>query len=131
MPKPSTRCLVITTLIGNSTVCRVMVDNGSAINIIYVDAVWNMGFNEQYLKPCSMSIYGFTRNSLLPKGTISLPVMLGEEPRTTKVMAEFLVVDCLTTYNVILGRSILDDMDTMTSVCYQAIKFSTPSRVEV
>ncbi|XP_031256679.1 uncharacterized protein LOC116114684 [Pistacia vera] len=40
-------------------------------------------------------------------------------------MAEFLVVDCPTTYNVILGRPILDDLSASTSVRYQAMRFLT------
>ncbi|XP_031283150.1 uncharacterized protein LOC116141816 [Pistacia vera] len=44
-------------------------------------------------------------------------------------MVEFLVVDCLTTYNVILGRPILDDLSAVTSIRYQAMRFLTPGGV--
>ncbi|XP_031263951.1 uncharacterized protein LOC116122187 [Pistacia vera] len=44
-------------------------------------------------------------------------------------MAEFLVVDYSNTYNVILGRPILDDLSGVTSVRYQAMRFSTSGGV--
>ncbi|XP_031253684.1 uncharacterized protein K02A2.6-like [Pistacia vera] len=40
-------------------------------------------------------------------------------------MAKFLVVDCPTTYNVILRRPILDDLSEITLVRCQAMRFST------
>ncbi|XP_031260917.1 uncharacterized protein LOC116119106 [Pistacia vera] len=44
-------------------------------------------------------------------------------------MVEFLVVDCPTTYNINLGRLILDDLSAVTSVHCQAMRFLTPGGV--
>ncbi|XP_031272149.1 uncharacterized protein LOC116130567 [Pistacia vera] len=81
------------------------------------------------MRACPSPLNRFIGDSLVPKGMIDRPVTLGMEPKIRTVMAGFLVVDCLTTYNVILGRPILDDLSTVTSVCCQAMKFPTPQEV--
>ncbi|XP_031261313.1 uncharacterized protein LOC116119508 [Pistacia vera] len=68
-----------------------VVDNGSATNIIFLEAFRGMRFTERDLKACPLPLYGFTDDSLVPKGMIDLPVTLGAEPKIRMVMAEFLV----------------------------------------
>uniref|UniRef100_A0A803PTE1 Uncharacterized protein n=1 Tax=Cannabis sativa TaxID=3483 RepID=A0A803PTE1_CANSA len=47
-------------------------------------------------------------------------------PRHSTVMATFLVVDCPTTYNTILGRLSLNQYKAITLVYHLAMKFPTP-----
>ncbi|KAL5767768.1 hypothetical protein ACOSQ2_014551 [Xanthoceras sorbifolium] len=44
-------------------------------------------------------------------------------------MANFLIIDCPTTYNTILGRPSLNDLKVITSTKHLTLKFSTPTSI--
>ena len=58
-----------------------------------------MGLAESDLNPTASSLYGFTRDHVIPKGTTKLIVMVGEHPLTSTIVANFLVVDCSSIIN--------------------------------
>ena len=74
---------------------KLLVDHGSAVYIIYLDAYKRMGLIERELSPATSLLYGFTKDHVIPRGTVKLAVTLGEHPRASIVVAEFLVVDYL------------------------------------
>ncbi|KAL8135334.1 hypothetical protein AgCh_010119 [Apium graveolens] len=51
--------LVITLIIGNSPVKRVLVDNGASVDILLHDTFLRMGYNDSQLTPTDMPIYMF------------------------------------------------------------------------
>ncbi|XP_063942660.1 uncharacterized protein LOC135150327 [Daucus carota subsp. sativus] len=51
--------LVITPVIGNSSVKRVLVDGGASVDILFHDAYEKMGYSDSQLTPSDMPIYGF------------------------------------------------------------------------
>ncbi|XP_031258006.1 uncharacterized protein LOC116116045 [Pistacia vera] len=122
---PHDDALVITPLIGRYNTQRMLVDNGRAVNILFASTFEMMNLDEANLKPASFPLYGFTRDHLLPKGTISLPVTLGDFDEVTKVI-EFLVVDCPSAFNGILGRPLLRQFKVVTSIYHLKRKFPTP-----
>ncbi|XP_031258087.1 uncharacterized protein LOC116116135 [Pistacia vera] len=105
-----------------------LVDNGSAVNILFASTFKRMNLDEADLKPASFPLYGFTGDHLLPKGTISLPVTLGNLDEVTKVI-EFLVVDCPSAFNGILGRPLLRQFKAVTLIYHLKMKFPTPTGI--
>lgn len=57
-----------------------------------------------------------------PEGVIELLVTFGEEPRVVTKIVRFLVVDCSSTNNAILGRRILHELKAIPSIYHQVIK---------
>ncbi|PON47583.1 hypothetical protein PanWU01x14_243420, partial [Parasponia andersonii] len=53
-----------------------------------------MGLSESDLKPIVTPLYGFTGNSIMPRGMIELMVNVGNYPRVSMIMTQLLVVDC-------------------------------------
>ncbi|XP_017217125.1 uncharacterized protein LOC108194684 [Daucus carota subsp. sativus] len=51
--------LVITPVIGNNSVKRVLVDSGASVDILFHDAYEKMGYSDSQLTPSDMPIYGF------------------------------------------------------------------------
>ena len=96
--------LVITAQIANSNVHQLMVDDRSTIDILYLNAYKRMGLAESDLNLTTSPLYEFTRDHVVPKGTAKLTVIVGEHPRTSTVIANFLIVDCPSTINGIIGR---------------------------
>ena len=70
-------------------------------------------------------LYGFTKDSLIPEGTIKLVVTLGEPPQIVTVMIDFLVVKCPSAFNVVLGRPLLKALKVVPSIHCLTIKFLT------
>ena len=65
----------------------------------------------------------------MPMGVITLPMTIGEYPRQSYVMANFLVIDQLSAFNVVLGRLSLRALKVITSSYHLLIKFPTPNGV--
>jgi hypothetical protein len=66
--------MVITVHINKWDVTRVLVDNGSQAEILFLSAFDQMGFDRKQLKEVSKPPYGFGRKRIEPVGSISLPV---------------------------------------------------------
>ncbi|GFS37189.1 hypothetical protein Acr_00g0050520 [Actinidia rufa] len=64
-------------------------------------------------------------NTTHPLGWINLPITLGTEPQQTTVWQEFIVVDCPSPYNSILGRPTLGRFKAITSTYHLKMKFPT------
>ena len=62
---------------------------------------------------------------VLPMGTISLPVVVGSYPHQIKKEVNFLVVECLSSYNAIIGRLTLNSWRAATSAYHLSVKFPT------
>ena len=126
---PHCDALVIMAMIANNNVHRILVDNGSSVDILYYQAFQRMGLKVNDLKPSPNPIYGFIGDSVIPLGVISLPTTLGEYPRQSYTMADLLVIDQLSAFNTVLGRPSLRELRAITSIYHLLMKFFMPHRV--
>ena len=62
---------------------------------------------------------------MLPLGAITLFVVVGDYPQQITKDVTFLVVDCSSAYNAILGRPTLNSWKAVTSTYHLMIKFPT------
>ncbi|GFS37177.1 hypothetical protein Acr_00g0050430 [Actinidia rufa] len=67
------------------------------------------------LHPFHTPLIGFGGNTTHPLGWINLPITLGTEPHQITVWQDFIVVDCPSPYNAILGRPTLGGIKVITS----------------
>ena len=56
--------LVVRTIVANTTVHRVLVDNGSSANIIFALAFDKIGIGREKLEPVNTHLRGFSRESI-------------------------------------------------------------------
>ncbi|KAI9125063.1 hypothetical protein K1719_003679 [Acacia pycnantha] len=120
LDKPHDDTLVISVLLGNFDIKRVLVDPGSSVNIIYLEMVKEMGLQSQII--CIPSVLVFDYEAL---GTI------GEITLITYAMGlnlpfKYPVIDCLSAYNALLRRPWIHKMKDVPSTLHQMIKFQTP-----
>lgn len=104
---PHNEPLVVTVQIANRRVRRVLIDNGSSVNVLYKATLEKIGLTVRDLRACTTTLYGFSREGIASIGAIDLGVTLGEYPMSVMKIVEFVVMDTPSAYNVILGRSIL------------------------
>ena len=126
---PHCDALVIKAMIAKNNVHRMLIDNESSVDILYFQAFERMELKVNDLKPSLNLVYGFTGDSVIPLGVISLPMTLGEYPRQSYVMAGFLVIDQPSAFNVVLGRPSLRELRAVTSIHHLLMKFPTPHGV--
>ena len=72
--------LVIRAVLANKTIHRVLVDNGSSADIIFASAFDKMGIIRERLEPVNTHLRGFSREKVLPLGSIQLVLTLGDPP---------------------------------------------------
>ena len=94
MHHPHENALVITVEVANSLVHQLLVDSGSAVNILYWDAYQKASLRLTDLTSMTSILYKFTRDSVIPERTIKLVVTLEEPPWMATVMINFLAVKC-------------------------------------
>ena len=122
---PYDDAIVITFLIADYTTRRVLVDNGSSANILYYPAFQQMKLERDQLHPVYSPLVGFGGMRVQPVGTITLPVVVGEYPQQVTKDVNFLMVDCSSSYNVIIGRPTLNSWKAVTFTYHLSVKFPT------
>ena len=98
--QPYDDALLITFRIEGYNVKRVMVDGGSAAEIIYPDLYKGLKLKPKDLMPYSSPLMSFDGKLVIPKGMIRLPIQTGSEI----VEVNFIVVDTYSPYTAIVGR---------------------------
>ena len=79
---------------------RVMVDQGSAAEIMYLDLFKGLNLRAEDLTPYSSPLISFEGKVIIPNGQIRLPVQAGLET----VEVNFIVVDAYSPYTAIIAR---------------------------
>ena len=122
---PHDDAIVITLLIADYSTRRVLINNGSSADILYYPAFQQMNFGREQLRPVHSPLVGFGGIKVQHVGTISLPVVVGAYPQQVTRNVNFLVVDCSSSYNAIIGRPTLNSWKAVTSTYHLSVKFPT------
>ncbi|KAL0361939.1 UNVERIFIED_CONTAM: Retrovirus-related Pol polyprotein from transposon [Sesamum radiatum] len=123
---PHEEALVVSVVVSNIEVRRILVDSGSSVDILFEATFQKMGMKREDLTPKETTLMGFEGSTTRALGEITLPVSLGEEPRIKTVMVRFLVVDTsYPSYNIILGRPALNAIEAVISTLCLKMKFPT------
>ena len=77
-----------------------MIDQGSAVDIMYLDLYKGLGLKLKDLSAYSFPLVSFEGRMVAPKGQIKLPVQAGMDV----VEVDFIVVDVFSPYTAIIGR---------------------------
>ena len=84
-----------------------------------------MGIDRKRLISTNAPLIGFGGTRVFPLGTIALSIMVGNYPQQITKDVTFLVVDCSSAYNAILGRHTLNSWKAVTSTDHLMIMFPT------
>ena len=100
--------LVIMLMIEGFNTKRVLIDNGSSTDIIYLSAFQQLKVDSKRLRPFESPLVSFIGDKVYPSGIVTLTVTAGSYPLQVTNKHNFLVVNSPSFYNVIIGRPILN-----------------------
>ncbi|KAL5548830.1 hypothetical protein UlMin_004061 [Ulmus minor] len=122
---PHTDAIVVTLRIAGRKVFRILVDNGSSADILFKSTFNRMNLVGVKIEPTASSLSGFTGDSISSEGILNLPVELGSNPCQHIQAVDFVLVDCPSPYNAIIGRPTLNKIRAVTSTYHLLVKFPT------
>ena len=123
--QPHDDALVVTLRIGSYDVKRVMINQGSATDIMYPDLYKGLGLKSENLAAYSSPLVSFEGRLVIPKGQIRLSVQTG----TDVVEVDFIVVDVFSPYTAIMGRPWLHTLGAVSSTLHQKVKYPSGGQV--
>ena len=106
--------LVVTMQIGNFHVKRILIDPRSSTEIIYDSLFRGLGLGHEDLDRKVDPLYGFSGESVMPIGRVTVKVHAG----TISSQTEFWVLNSYSPYNAILGRPWLHKMKAIPSTLH-------------
>ena len=124
--QPHDDTLVITLQIWGYDVNRVMVDQGSAVEIMYPDLYKGLNLRVKNLTLYSSPLVSFDGKVIIPKGQIRLSVQIGSET----VEVDFIVVDAYSPYTAIVARPWLHTLEAVSSTLHQKVKYTSEGQIE-
>ena len=112
--QPHDDALVITLRIRGYDVKRVMVDQGSATEIMYPDLYKGLNLKAEDLMPYNSPLVSFDGKIVIPKGQVRLPVQTDSEV----VEVDFIIVDTYSPYTAIVARPWLHTLGAVSSTLH-------------
>ncbi|XP_075674869.1 uncharacterized protein LOC142644069 [Castanea sativa] len=117
--------LVIMLRVEEFNIHQVLIDNGSSVDIVYLSTFQQMKLEKKRIRPFTSPLVSFTGDKFIPRGIVTLIVITGTYPAQVTKEIDFLIVDCPSTYNIILGRLALNRLRAAMSTYYLKVKFPT------
>ena len=105
---------------------RVLVDQGSAVNIMYPDLYKGQNLKSEDLTAYKSPLVSFEGKTIIPKGQIRLPIQTDSEI----VEMNFIVVDSYSSYTAIVARPWLYALGAVSSTLHQKVKYPSEGLVK-
>ena len=105
---------MVTLRIDGYDVMRVMIDQGSVVEIMYPDLFKGLGLKLEDLTTYSSPLVSFEGKMFVPRGQIRLPLQTGSDV----VEVDFVVVDAFSPYTAIMGKPWLHSLGAVSSTLH-------------
>ena len=112
--QPHDDTLVVTLRIGGYDVKRVLVDQGSAVKIMYPDLYKGLNLKLEDLTTYDSPLVSFKGKTIIPRGQIRLPIQTDSKV----VEVDFIVIDAYSSYTVIVARPWLHALRVVSSTLH-------------
>ena len=105
---------------------RVLVDQGSAVEIMYLDLYKGLNLKLEDLTTYDSPLVSFERKTVTPRGQIRLPIQTDSDV----VEVDFIVMDAYSPYMAIVARPWLHALKVVSSTFYQKVKYPSNGQVK-
>jgi hypothetical protein len=120
---PHDDAIVVTLLISNYNVHKVLIDTGSSANILFISTFEKMTIDKGRILPMIALLVGFGGKKVRPVGAISLPITARFKPIQVTAMIDFIIVNRPFSYHAIIGRPTLNALKAIVLTPHLAMKF--------
>ena len=103
-----------------------LVDQGSAVEIIYPDLYKGLNLKPENLTAYKSPLVSFEGKTVIPKGQIRLPIQINLEV----VEVDFILVDSYSPYTAIVARPWLHALGVVSSTLHKKVKYSSEGLVK-
>ncbi|GKV49232.1 hypothetical protein SLEP1_g55995 [Rubroshorea leprosula] len=121
--------LVTSVTINNCEVQRVLVDTGSAPDIMYFHCFESLGLDPALLQRYDGPIYGFNNQPVPVERVFTMNVAFGSGRSYMTPSVRFLVVKMASSFNAVIGRPTLTEIRAVVSQSHLCMKFPTPTGI--
>lgn len=116
--------MIITATIVNPFVSRILIDDKSFYNFVYLRIFTESGLRKQYLRSCKgQSLATFRDSSTRSYGHVDIPISLVKRINKVIVNVRFFVIPCGSVYIGILGQRFLKLLDVVASPVHLKMKY--------
>ncbi|XP_040964586.1 uncharacterized protein [Gossypium hirsutum] len=121
----ATKALHITARCGEYTLAGVLIDNGSALNVLPLSTLNRLPVDSSHMKSCQNIVRAFDGTKRKVMRRIEIPLLIG--PNTYEV--DFLVMDIKPSYNYLLETPWIHSAGAVPSSLHQKLKLVTKGRL--
>ncbi|XP_068504438.1 uncharacterized protein [Phaseolus vulgaris] len=115
--------MVITVEIDKFAIAKVLVDQGSSVDILYWETFKKMRISEVEIQPYDEQIVGFSGKQVDTKGYIDLFTTFGDDCLSRTINIRYLLINANTSYNILLGCPFINRLKAIVSSPHLAMKF--------
>ena len=105
---------------------RVMVDQGSCVEVMYPDLYKGLNLKPEDLTAYDSPLVSFDDKLITPKGQIRLPI----QAKSEEVEVDFIVVDAYSPYMAIVAKPWLHTFGAVSSTLHQKVKYLSGDQVK-
>ena len=105
---------------------RVLVDQGSTVEIMYPDLYKGLNLKSEDLTAYESPLISFEGKTIISKGQIRLPIQTDSEI----VEVDFIVVDSYSPYTTIVAKPWLHALGAVSSTLHQKVKYPSEGLVK-
>nr|XP_025674348.1 uncharacterized protein LOC112775091 [Arachis hypogaea] len=115
--------VVISIQVGKLLVRKTLLDLGSSADVLFYSTFIKMKLSEKLIQPPSGELIGFSGERVPIMGHIWLKTTMGEIPMSKSIDIQYLIVDCYSPYNIIIGRPALNIFRAVVFTLHLCVKF--------
>ncbi|PWA93047.1 hypothetical protein CTI12_AA075110 [Artemisia annua] len=105
---------------------RVYMDEGNPVNIMYEHCfTYLLEHIKSRLRPLVTPLISFSSERTYPKGKINSELTVGIQPLSRMITLEFYIVKSKSEYNVLLGRTAIQNLSMNVSTIRSMVQFQT------
>jgi hypothetical protein len=121
--------MVIEVNISGWVIRKILVDNGSSADILFLKTFEKMNLSQHMLHPPEYPMQDFGGKPIKPVGKVSLPVSFGDLDNARTETLTFDVVDMYHPYLAIFGRGFMNKFDVVIRQQFLCMKIPAPKGV--
>ncbi|XP_027916049.1 uncharacterized protein LOC114175492 [Vigna unguiculata] len=121
--------VVLSVIMMGRNVHRVLIDQGSSADVMFWDTFVGLQIPRDQLLPFDGVLVGFSSEQVEVRGYVDLRTTFSDEHAAKTIVIKYIVVNALSSYNMLLGRPSLNKLGTVVSTTHLKMKFPAEGKI--